>query len=300
MAFLSIYFAGGGAACRAFWNERPYFDIYDEAINLYWKEPRDQQAAIDLLKNACRWNSDLQDATCFNLGTLLELEGRADEALDAYRRAEALRSAPVYQAAIQALAPHKPESDSEYLRAMGQAVAFCHQGNRGAALAALEQARAAAERSGEPAPATAFQQPFFSDCLRGLPDFEVFLKRSPPAPPSLREEQLRLRARAHGFAALWDMEFHLRRGQGESRNPLTESWRRALAYADSGSGAAFAAELKEFNTRLESACAPQAALRRRCLAIRRAAVALVLHDPAFARIRDHAAVEAAIATLPTR
>lgn len=286
--FLSISFAL--PACRALWSERPYYDLYDEAINLYWKSPRDTEAALKLLRNGCSWNADLQDASCYNLGTLLELEGRREEALEAYRRAQRLRPAPIYDAAIQALQPHEPSTDSEYLRAMARAVQFCRGNAPGAALGELRAASAAAQAGGTPAPRTVFAQPFFEQCLSGIADYRGFLAQQPPASASAAGEQLSNRARSHAFAALWDIEFHMLHGQGAIRNPLTESWEKATNAAQSGNAAAFGAQLQEFQARLGATCAERSALERRCRAIRRAAGALILYDPLYAAVRESQSV----------
>ncbi len=295
-AFLSIFFGPGLLlyACLGSLDRRPHYDIYDEAVSLYFRAPRDTSGAIKLLQRACDRGGEGRDLSCYNLGAILELESRQDEALAAYREAASLSPNPVYKAAVQRMAIDPDSLPSAYQQLLGRAIAACNSSDAATALEALTTLateQPAAHSSDGPIYRDVLEQPFFRDCLGQMPAYTALLARHRKNPENAGAAALAHRARNNEFASLWDMEFFLRNGAASPRNPTTQAWEQALSAAGRGDAAAYAARLKDFVAALDARQANAGAGEKaRILAMRRAAGILTLHDPNFARVRDNPTV----------
>lgn len=304
-AFLSIFFGPGLLlyACLGSLDRRPHYDIYDEAVSLYFRAPRDTAAAIKLLRRACDRGGEGRDLSCYNLGAILELESRQAEALEAYREAARLSPNPVYKAAVQRMAIDPDSLPSAYQQFLARAIAACHSSDTAAALEALNaltSQAAAAHSSDAPVYRDVLEQPFFRDCLGQKPAYTALLARLRKNPENAGAAALAHRARNHEFASLWDMEFFLRNGAASPRNSTTTAWEQALSAAGQGDAGAYVARLKDFVAALEARQAnASAGEKARILAMRRAAGILTLHDPNFARVRDNPTVRALAESLVT-
>ncbi len=139
---LAIGLAGAACAPAEPWTPRPYYDIYDEAVNLYYKSPRRPEEALALMDRACRLNANGQDLLCYNLGVLRELRGDPPRlALAAYRRASRIRPHAIYTAAVRRLAPDTPSARPKgvYLQTVQRLLNSCRNDNRRAALIYLRR-----------------------------------------------------------------------------------------------------------------------------------------------------------------
>ncbi len=295
-AFLSIFFGPGLLlyACQGALDRRPHYDIYDEAVSLYFRAPRDPEAAIQLLRRACDRSGASRDLSCYNLGAVLELEARRAEALEAYREAASLSPNPIYAAAVQRMSIDPNRLPSGYQQRLAQAIAACNSSDAPRALEALAALSDTPTHSSDgPVYRDVLEQPFFRDCLGQNPAYATLLARLRKNPENAGAAALAYRARNHEFASLWDMEFFLRNGAAPARNATTLAWEQALNAAGRGDASAYAARLKDFIATLEARQANAGAGEKaRILAMRRAAGILTLHDPNFARVRENPAVRA--------
>ncbi len=317
---LSIFFMLFTTACddAGPWQQRPYYDIYDEAVNLYYKPPRRPEAALALMDRACRENEDKTDVLCYNLGVLRELQERpTSEALAAYRAAYRLRRHPAYLAAIQRLELDPSVYESEYLRVSAYMVQACRANDAKAALKRLREfVRDRTPVQDEAADVRLqrtyrqnFAQPFFADCLESQgAEYQALLEQlaEPRSnPEAFADDIYEARAKSDGFYALWDVELYLR-DLGEttdSDHPATAEWQDVLAAARRGRGDAAALHLEAFFATLNELAreevrkrpASAKALRARVKAMQRAAAVLIRGDSYFARVRGNAKVRAIIA-----
>ncbi|MEQ9364982.1 MAG: hypothetical protein RIF32_12095, partial [Leptospirales bacterium] len=326
VAFAAVF--GGGGACDGRdgpWTPRPYYDIYDEAVNLYYKPPRRPEQALTLMERACRSNSDGQDILCYNLGVLLELENSpADRILAAYERAQKIRPHALYQGAIQRLDPRPDRYESSYLQTLSRMTEACRAGRGAKALQDFRRAVQAAEFAstagvdqapGNAATATlppreSFAQPFFAQCMADRPEYARLLERLPATPGDLEAQLMLARADLDPFHTLWDVELNLRglADGSQSKNPATAEWHDFIQNARRGQGAAAALHLRAFFDVLEALGrdatqktpanqdpgVQTAGIRRRVQAFKRAAAVLILNDPYFHRVRGQAAIQSVI------
>ena len=300
-SFLSIFFILICACRSPEYQQRPYYDLYDEAVNLYFKAPRDAEGAIEVLHEGCRRNLDLQDVTCYNLGVLLEIDGKTQEAREAYERARQLNPHPLYLAALRALDPGSHPPENRYGQELLRMVGFCREGRPRDAVRIMEQlvALQAEENSGIRLNQEQFAQPYFADCLAEQPAYAVLLAGLPVA-GDLENTIVRLRAAHDEFHNLWDMESYFRGLQnhrGHSSHALTAAWQGILKQAGAGNAAATAAGLRTFFARLEAFPAASDQEREMKTAMRRAAAILVNRDPYFSRVRGSGVVQAVVAPL---
>ena len=300
-SFLSIFFILICACRSPEYQQRPYYDLYDEAVNLYFKAPRDAEGAINVLREGCRRNLDLQDVTCYNLGVLLEIDGKTQEAREAYEQARQLNPHPLYLAALRALDPGSHPPENRYGQELLRMIGFCRDGRPRDALRVMERlvALQADEANGVRLNQEQFAQPFFAECLADQPAYGVLLAGLPPG-GSLEQTIVRLRAAHDEFHNLWDMESYFRGLQnrrGQSTHALTAAWDVVLEQAGSGNAAATAGGLRTFFARLEAFPAANDQEREMKTAMRRAAAILVSRDPYFHRVRGAGAVQALISPL---
>ncbi|MCR9144034.1 MAG: hypothetical protein NXI24_17435 [bacterium] len=259
--------AGGGACADPDgpWTPRPYYDIYDEAVNLYYKPPRRPEAALTLMERACRSNQNGQDILCYNLGVLLELQAAPPaKILKAYERAEKIRPHALYRAAIQRIDPDPGRLESEYLQTLSRMTVACRDQRPDRALAGLRRFVAAAGSQADGATVTAaqdvasalppresFAQPFFAECLAGpehATEYAALLEELPETPGDLATQLMRARARLDPFHSLWDVELNLRGladGAG-SKNPATTEWHDFIRSARRGQAGPAALHLRAF------------------------------------------------------
>ena len=259
------------------------------------------------MERACRLNSDGQDILCYNLGVLRELENRPTaEVLAAYVRAQKIRPHPLYQAAIQRQRPDPEKYTSPYLQSAARMVADCNQGHPDRALSELRRivprsGTAANAASNSTVPRETFAQPFFVECMGGLPEYQTLLEKLQPAGGDLADRILRARARLDPFYSLWDVEINLREldDGAQTKHPATAEWQDFVVNARQGQVGPAALHLRSFfdvlddiarDTRKNSNAATAAAPDRRVLAFKRAAAVLIQGDPYFHRIRGQAAI----------
>lgn len=310
-AFAVVGLIGTTAACtapEAPWTPRPYYDIYDEAVNLYYKPPRRPEQALALMDRACRLNSDGQDILCYNLGVLLELQAKpADRILAAYKRARRIRPHALYEGAIQRIAPDPTRYESQYLRSVSRMVVACRAGRSDQALAEFKRTLATKNtKPADAAPREVFSQPFFAECLADQAEFATLLAQQPSAGTTLEQQLIRARAHLDPFHSLWDVELNLRGladGAG-SENPATAEWHDFVQSARRGQGAAAALHLRAFFDVLDDLAreamrkpeknGPQSAagVRQRVRAFKRAAAVLIQGDSYFHRVRRVPAIQA--------
>ncbi len=294
-AILTLVLAAPGAACgtpEGPWTPRPYYDIYDEAVNLYYKPPRRPEQALTLMERACRENKDGQDILCYNLGVLLELQAAPRRRiLAAYKRAGEIRPHALYSAAIQRMQPDPDAYASPYLQSVARMTVACRENRPDRALSEFRRAiQAAAENQTSPAesgkappsrpelsappppaasaptvplPRESFAQPFFAECLAGeaqRSEYEQLLNRLIPGGAgglNLEAQVIRARARLDPFHTLWDVELNLRglRDGRDSKNPATAEWHDFVQTARRGQGAAAALHLRAFFDGLDALAA---------------------------------------------
>lgn len=278
------------------WTPRPYYDIYDEAVNLYYKSPRRPEAALALMDRACRFNGNGQDLLCFNLGVLRELRGDPPRlALAAYRRAQRIRPHAIYAAAVRRLAPDAPAAApaGAYLQTVHRMISSCRNENRRAALIHLRRfvdthtgnTAAQLSQADRQRFAQSLGQPFLSECLGAAAEYTRLLDRLRAVPDDtadaagpgasdrafgevstaaadLDDQLLKQRAALDEFASLWDIERRLRGLSADSdasEHPVTDAWDALREAAADGDGKAAAESLREFFAALRKSPAPQIA-----------------------------------------
>lgn len=290
----SVYQCGPG--CSAEVAGRDYVDLYDEAVNLYYKPPFQSERAMQLLEQGCQCNPDHQDLSCYNLGVMREIRGETTAALEAYRKARELKPGPYYNLAIQRLAPGEAELQSAYLQTLRRMVLACRQGQQQSALQAfdsyvteLKQVEQVARPSRE-----AFGQPFLAECLAGE-RYESLLQEL-PARPRDAARYYQERARLDEFHTIFDMELYYRKEleSTDSNQQITATWQIVMEAGQRGDGQLASVALRELFALLGTAGRKSTEERLKAQALRRAAAVLVDRDLYFARIKDHPQVRAAI------
>lgn len=257
--------------------------IYDRAVALYFKAPRDPQKALLLLAGACTHIEERRAQSCYNWGLLLEMEGKDQEARGAYRRAVQIERLPVYESALWASDPSQ-KPDSTKLAAVRAAAEQCRLGRSGAALSLLQNAVAAAPKAGWSRELVA--QPFFAQCLEKEARYKSFRDSLNSAGGDLRRRYASAVAAADDFRAMWDLEARLSGREGQSSHRTTRAWLAALRMAAQGNGPGAASALAEFKSSLPR----DGANAERSLAMHRAAALLIRQTRYFARVRAHPGV----------
>ncbi len=285
-----ILLAFGSAFCRsiALPDGARYYEIWDKAAILYYGEPRNVDGAIDLLVHGCKKVSEKRDVSCYNLGVMLELEGRKEEALKAYSRARELRPHPVYDNAVFALGGRADTSGAGRtigpLRHLEEA---CRSANSALIRKSLEELAALANDGSAPSRET-LTQPFFADCLKAVPESTAIVAKLVPAKDYAESTWIRYRSRHHPFAGVWDIDLYLRGNlaTGKSSVPATQAWQKFLNAALQSNGALAGQEIQNFDKAIAGLPAPYR------ISLRRAAAALVQSDALFESIKANPGVAA--------
>ncbi|MCB1317100.1 MAG: tetratricopeptide repeat protein [Leptospiraceae bacterium] len=280
---------------------RAYYDIYDEAVNLYFKPPYRKEQAVGLMRSACEYHTELQDASCYNLGILLEIHGQPDQALEAYKRAQSLNPHQLYALAIQRLGGRAIESSSDYLKFMSQIVEQCRAEDREGALLSMRRMMSVAVGPGHPITLhrEMLDQPFLQSCLGDSEQYQQYVSELPANSEALDEAIYRERAAVHPFHGLWDMELYLRNLQQreQSHNRITADWQNVLQATRNAQGNVVARELRAMFQALDTYGRRSQIDGQKALAIKRAAAILLQNDPYFARVRGNAAIQSVIAPI---
>lgn len=265
-----------------------YYEIWDKAAILYYGEPRNVDGAIDLLVHGCKKVSERRDVSCYNLGVMLELEGRREEARKAYERARDLHPHPMYDNAVVAL------GGKGDVPAAGKAVGplrrleeGCRANNEPLIRKSMDELSTLIAEGSAP-PRETLTQPFFADCLKGIPESTALIAKLVPAKDHAEAMWYRYRARHHPFWGVWDIELYLRGAVGTAKSgvPTTVAWQKFLTAASQSNGELAGREIQNFDKAISGL---PAAFR---VPIRRAAAALIQSDALFESVKKDPGVAA--------
>ncbi|MCB1175882.1 MAG: hypothetical protein KDK39_20065 [Leptospiraceae bacterium] len=270
-------------------------DIYDEAVNLYYKTPRDPETAAALLKQACACHPDRQDTSCYNYGVILELEEQYDAARSAYKQAWTRRPETAYELALQRLDAnvHTPDARQKQIQLL---IAACQKPANSAAAARQMQSLLQTTPLADRPTRSVIDQPYFRDCLAGHPEYRHWLAQLPAdqwTPAEFRQQWVQGRSDPHPFNGLLDIQLYLK-GQlfsQPSSRAITQSWQKLVQFGRQGQAGAAAEQLRQLFNQLDSAAARDASLHTRTRAIKRAIALLVEQEDWFAPVRAHMAIQ---------
>ena len=281
-----------------------YYEIYDRAISLYFKQPRDPEKALALMRAACEKIRENRALTCYNAGILLELRGEVEEAVQSYRRAAALSPHPFYRAAVQDLEPGQARPKSPYLRKIRVLLANCGRNNVSGALKAMRELSEL-----PPAlrpPRSALLQPYIRSCLKKKKGrYRALLRKFRQRSYKRYSDQYyKTLAQEKPYFSLWDMELHLRKigprafrppSRKKSAHPLTRAWNKTLQTVLKKDVSGARESLEEFYRELTALrrgkAGRGAGASAKIRALGRASALLVLKDKFFRPIQKDPAVQ---------